>query len=193
MSIVINLTHHIFFKGVASCTDGSRLVRTTVPCGSNLVGRFETAISSSSSAALSTTVPSSSEVYLSCLDPDVFPGPAHAASSLPIRSGSQSLTCRNWKLFQTCCPRTGVPTQPLESTDSPTHIPSWFEMFLDSPDKTLSIGRLEPDSPDKTLSIGRLEPDSPDKILSLGSLVNLSPDKLSCTGSKAFDFSDKSS
>ena len=61
----INLAHHIFFKGVASCTDGSRLVRTTVPCGSNLVGRFETAISSSSSVALSTTVPSSSEVYLS--------------------------------------------------------------------------------------------------------------------------------
>ena len=61
----INLTHRIFFKGVASCTVGSRLVRTTVPCGSYLVGSFETAISSISSAALSTTVPSSSEVYLS--------------------------------------------------------------------------------------------------------------------------------
>ena len=58
----VNLTHHIFFKGVASRTYGSRLVRTTVACASNLVGRFDTAINSSSSAALSNTVPSSSEV-----------------------------------------------------------------------------------------------------------------------------------
>ena len=29
----INLTHHIFYKGVASCTDDSRLVRRTVLCG----------------------------------------------------------------------------------------------------------------------------------------------------------------
>ena len=66
----------IFFKGVASCPDGSRLVPdgsdlddrtiwTTEPYGSNLNGRFDTAISPSSSAVLCTTVPPSSEVYLS--------------------------------------------------------------------------------------------------------------------------------
>ena len=52
----IILTHHIFFKSVVS--KGSRLVRTPV-------GRFDTATNSSSSAAWSTTVTSSSDLYLS--------------------------------------------------------------------------------------------------------------------------------
>ena len=57
----IILTHNIYFKGAASCSKGSRLVRTTVACGSNIVGSFDTAINSSSSA----TVPCSSDLYLS--------------------------------------------------------------------------------------------------------------------------------
>ena len=65
MGIVRHFNKPYLFKGVASCSKGSKLVRTTVTCGSSLVGRFDTAINSYSSAALSTTVPSSSEVYRS--------------------------------------------------------------------------------------------------------------------------------
>ena len=64
-----------------------------------------------------------------CLDPDVFPGPAHAASSLPIRSGLRFLTYRNWKLFQTCCPRTGVPSQHLSRLILQHHTTSCLRCF----------------------------------------------------------------
>ena len=65
-----------------------------------------------------------------CLDPDAFLGPAHAASSLPIRSGLRSLTYRNWKLFQMCCPRTGASSQHLSRLISQHHIPSCLRCFL---------------------------------------------------------------
>ena len=46
------------------------------------------------------------------------------------------------------------------------------------------------DSPDKTLSLGHFESDSPDNILSPGCLINLSPEKSSCTGPKVPDSPD---
>ena len=46
------------------------------------------------------------------------------------------------------------------------------------------------DSPDKTLSLGCFESDSSDNILSRGCLTSFSPDKSSCTGPKVPDSPD---
>ena len=48
-------THQIFANGSVSCLKGSRSVLTTSFCGNKLIDRFDTAIASKSSAALSKT------------------------------------------------------------------------------------------------------------------------------------------
>ena len=68
-----------------------------------------------------------------------------------------------------------------------------LESSLEPNDSTPSCSNLSVmflDSPDKTLSLGRFEYDSSDNILSLGCLINLSPEKSSCTGSKVPDSPD---
>ena len=64
----------------------------------------------------------------------------------------------------------------LEPMDSTSLCSDLYVMFLDSPDKTLSLGRFESDSPDNVLSFG-----CPNIV---------STDKSSCTGSKVPDSPD---
>ena len=81
------------------------------------------------------------------------------------------------KLLSARAHRRHYPSQcPLEPNDYTPSCSNLPVMFLDSPDKTLSLGRFESDSPDN--------------ILSLGCLINFSTDKSSCTGPKVPDSPD---
>ena len=75
-----------------------------------------------------------------------------------------------------CSPRTGGLESSLEPMDSTSLCSNLSVMFLDSPDKTLSLGRFESGSPDN--------------ILSFGCPNNVSLDKSSCTSSKVPDSPD---
>ena len=66
-----------------------------------------------------------------------------------------------------------------------------FESSLEPMDSISSCSNLSVmflDSPDKILSLGRFKSDSADNVLSLGCPNIVSPDKLSCTGSKVPDY-----
>ena len=60
-------------------------------------------------------------------------------------------------------------------------------MFLDSPDKILSLGRSEVDSPDKILSLGRFDIISPVKPSYPGPKLHDFPDNVSSPDKQSVD------
>ena len=131
--------------------------QTTVACGSKIVGRFDTAINSSSSAALSTIVPSSSEVYLSlsgswCVSlssPRCFHSTSKewiAISEMSELDVISDTFSQGWDCESAC-----------KLMDSASSSSDLFMMFLDSLDKFLSLGRLDIVSPDNSSCPGPKE------------------------------------